>query len=78
MAYDLDLPMVPARVCGSEESLPKGAFFLKPKKLSVAFGKPLKVTDFLTPEGPTDRKAIFKAYREATAEIERRVRALNV
>ena len=78
LAHDLDIPMVPALVSGSIESLPKGSFFLKPKKLVVSFGKPIKVVDYLTPDEHKDRKAIFKAYREATVELERRVRALDV
>lgn len=78
LAHDLDLPMVPAFVLGSSDSLPKGAFFLKPKKLLVSFGKPLKVADYLAPDEQNNRKAIFIAYREATAELERRVRALDV
>jgi len=78
LAYDLNLPMVPALVSGSNESLPKGSFFLKPKKLLVSFAKALKVADYLGPDEHTDRKAIFRAYREATAEVERRIRALDV
>jgi 1-acyl-sn-glycerol-3-phosphate acyltransferase len=78
LAHDLNLPMVPALVVGSGDSLPKGSFFLKPRKLTVSFGQPLKVTDFLAPHELEDRKAVFRAYRDATAEIERRVRDLNV
>lgn len=76
LAHDLDLPMVPASVVGTRESLPKGAYFLRPGRVVVNFGVPLKVSDFIKKEEIHDRKSIFNAYREATAELERRVREL--
>jgi 1-acyl-sn-glycerol-3-phosphate acyltransferase len=75
IAYDLDLPIVPACVIGSNITLPKGKYFIRPHKISVRFGKPFKVSDWLTGE-KNDRKMVFSAYREATAELERSVRAL--
>lgn len=76
LAHDLELPMVPTYVSGSNQSLPKGSYFLRPKKISVTFGKPIKVADWLAFDEKDDRRAIFHAYREATAELERQVRAL--
>jgi 1-acyl-sn-glycerol-3-phosphate acyltransferase/long-chain acyl-CoA synthetase len=76
LAHDLNLPMVPALVKGSHQALPKGSVIIKPRKLYVRFGKALKVSDFLDTNNP-DRKAIFAAYRSATAELERRVRNLE-
>lgn len=77
MAHDLDIPIVPACVIGSNDVLPKGSYFLRPKKLTVCFGRPFKVADWLSFEEINDRKAVFNAYREATMELERRVRALH-
>lgn len=77
LAHDLDLPMVPAHISGTRDSLPKGAYFMRPKKVLVQFGKPLKVRDFVSPLELDNRKAIFQAYREATAELERRSRAFE-
>lgn len=77
LAHDLDLPMVPAYVKGSRDSLKKGSYFLQPKKLAAIFGQSLKVSDYLAYDEKDDRKAIFIAYREATLELERRVRALS-
>lgn len=77
LAHDLDLPMVPAHVSGTRDSLPKGTYFMKPKKVLVHFGKPLKVNDFISPLETDNRKAVFQAYRDATVELERRTRALE-
>lgn len=76
LAYELALPLVPAYVKGSRDSLKKGSYFLQAKKLAVSFGQPLKVADYLAYDEKEDRKALFIAYREATLELERRVRAL--
>lgn len=76
LAHELDLPMVPACVVGSSGVLPKGSYFIKPKKLSVYIGKPLLVKDWISFEDELDRKAIFIAYRETIREVENRVRAL--
>lgn len=77
LAHDLDLPLVPAHISGSRDSLPKGAYILRPKKITVRFGLPIKVKDYLADEDSLERKTIFVAYKEATQELERRVRALE-
>ena len=77
LAHDLDLPMVPAYVSGSFLSLPKGSYFLRPKRVTVRFGKPLKVSEFINDSELENRKVTFQAYRDATAELERRVHALE-
>lgn len=76
LAHDLDLPIVPACVIGSAISLRKGSYFLRPSKLAVSFGRSFKVSDWLAFNEKDDRRAAFHAYREATAEIERQVRAM--
>lgn len=76
LSHDLDIPLVPACVIGSNLTLPKGAYMIRPQKIGVRFGKPFKVTDWLSFDEKGDRKAVFNAYREATMELERRVRAL--
>lgn len=77
LAHELDLPLVPAYVGGSYEALKKGSYFIKPQALTVRFGEPVMVKDWLSYEDKDDRKATFIAYREATAELERRVRLLS-
>jgi 1-acyl-sn-glycerol-3-phosphate acyltransferase len=76
LAEELDLPVVPAYVKGSDVSLPKGSYFLRPAKLSVSFGRPFKISDWLAYDEKDDVKATFHAYRAATAEIERQVRSM--
>ncbi|MCA9507260.1 MAG: 1-acyl-sn-glycerol-3-phosphate acyltransferase [Myxococcales bacterium] len=77
LAHELDLPMVPAYVGGSFNALPKGSYFIKPHRLWVAFGEPVMVSDWLSYDEKNDRRATFIAYREATAEIQKRVRDLE-
>lgn len=78
LAHELDLPMVPACVKGSFRVLPKGAYFIRPGKISVHFGAPLKVSDMIVtePGQPIDRKVVFHAFRDATVLLEKRVRAM--
>jgi 1-acyl-sn-glycerol-3-phosphate acyltransferase len=75
ISHELNLPLVPACVLGSHKSLPKGSYFLRPKKVSVIFGRPIKVSNWLNNE--KDRKEIFHAYREATLEAERQIRSMQ-
>jgi 1-acyl-sn-glycerol-3-phosphate acyltransferase len=77
LAYELNLPIVPAFISGSRNVLPKGSYMLRPKPLSVSFGSALKVCDFIEADASEERRAIFHAYREATAELERRVQELQ-
>ncbi len=76
LAHDLNIPVVPACVIGSDHCLGKGSYVLRPGKLTVAFGRSFKVSDWLAYDEKDDRRAAFIAYREATAEIERQVRQM--
>lgn len=77
LAHALDLPIVPACVLGGHKTLPKGAYFLRPGKVFVRFGRSFKVSDWLPLyDESNERRRAFVAYREATAEIERQVRAM--
>jgi 1-acyl-sn-glycerol-3-phosphate acyltransferase len=76
LAYELKIPMIPAFVGGSANRLPKGSYFIKPGGLTVRFGEPLNIADWLSHDEKNDRRAQFLAYRECTAELEKRVRAL--
>jgi 1-acyl-sn-glycerol-3-phosphate acyltransferase len=76
LSHDLDIPIVPACTIGSDAALPKGAYMIRRQKIGVRFGKPFKVADWLSFDEKHDRKAVFNAYREATAEVEKRVRAM--
>jgi 1-acyl-sn-glycerol-3-phosphate acyltransferase len=76
LSHELGLPMVPACVYHSRECLPKGSYMLRPTKLKVRFGNPVRVSDFLNVDEADDRKAKFHAYREATLKVEAEVRRM--
>ncbi len=76
LAQELDIPIVPAYVGGSFDALPKGSYVIRPRPLTVRFGESLKVSDWIHAGEEDQRKALFNGYREATLELERRVRAL--
>lgn len=76
MAYELDIPMVPAYIDKAYLALPKGSYFIRPTKISVSFAKPIFVKDFLVNSDLEDRKSIFNAYKEATLELQQRVEFL--
>jgi 1-acyl-sn-glycerol-3-phosphate acyltransferase len=48
-------PVVPALVSGTDASLPVGAKFLRPAKITVTFGKPLEVGSGETDKAYQDR-----------------------
>lgn len=74
LAHELDIPMVPAYVKGSFQCLPKGSFLIKPTPLKVSFAKAFKVSDWLSYDELSDRKATFNAYREATNKLETQIK----
>lgn len=43
LSTKLDVPIIPAFVKGTQEALPKGAKFITPKRISVAFGKKINI-----------------------------------
>jgi len=77
LAHQLDLPIVPAFILGAREVLPKGNYMLRPKPVEVHFGPLIKVSDYIKEDVSSDRRAIFMAYRDATAELEKRVQELQ-
>lgn len=43
LAAKLDVPIIPAFVKGTYDALPKGAKFIRPKKISIYFGRQISV-----------------------------------
>jgi 1-acyl-sn-glycerol-3-phosphate acyltransferase len=77
LAHDLDIPMVPAYIRGTSASLPKGSYFIRPQHLSVSFGPAVKVNFCGEVADEDGRKMRLEAIRQATLEVQERVRALQ-
>jgi long-chain acyl-CoA synthetase len=70
LAVNLGVSVVPTRIQGSFESLPKGSRWPRRSTIRVSFGRPLAVTDHGAAPG-------FEVYREFADEVRRRVEALE-
>ncbi|MEJ2325063.1 MAG: lysophospholipid acyltransferase family protein, partial [Nitrospirota bacterium] len=62
LALRLDVPVVPARISGAFEALPRGRFLPRPVKITVTFGEALRPSSLTYPpgaggEGPEQRFA---------------------
>lgn len=54
-----EVTIVPVRVEGSYDAFPPGVWFPRPRKISIAYGKPFKVRDL--PGLPEEKKALYRA-----------------
>jgi 1-acyl-sn-glycerol-3-phosphate acyltransferase len=58
------VPIVPVGIGGSERAMPKGAKFIRPRKVHVVIGKPIEAsTDATSPKDQRD------AARQLTVEL---------
>ena len=62
-------PILPAFIKGSYEAMPTGATFVKPKKIKLIFGKPLRFSEevYTSKEG---RNIIMKELEKSMKELE--------
>lgn len=67
LALTLDVPVVPARIEGTFEAFPRGAFLPRPGRIRLKIGKPLFPSDVEPPPGGAD------AHRAFAGEARRRV-----
>ncbi|MGD2080739.1 MAG: AMP-binding protein, partial [Nitrospirota bacterium] len=72
LALRLDVPVVPAKIKGAFEALPRGRLLPRPGKITVAFGEALKPSSLEYPpeaggEGPEERFA--EAVREKVRDL---------
>ncbi len=67
LALTLNVPVVPARLVGTFEALPRGAFWPRPGKIRLVIGKPLSPADAEPPPGGVD------AHRSFAGEVRQRV-----
>ena len=63
-------PILPAFIKGSFKAMPPGAALIKPSKISVTFGKPLRFSDEVY-KSKDGRKTIMNALTDAFKELEK-------
>ena len=70
IAFELGVPIVPVRIQGAYDSLPKGRAIPRRERITVTFGKPIEMEEFSAPEpGP----ARFHLYKEIVDTSRERV-----
>jgi long-chain acyl-CoA synthetase len=73
LALELGTPVVPARIRGSYEALPKGRSWPRLSRIEVAFGEPVPMTPYLERR---DRTNTYEIYREVVNEVRQRIEQL--
>ncbi len=74
LAVELDVPIVPVFLRGTFESLPKGKFLPRPKRIDVAVGKPV---DFSALKQLRGTASAAELYKRAANELRARVEMLS-
>lgn len=67
LAIELDVPIVPAAVVGSDAVLPKGSLFMKPKQVITRLGEPVWYSDYHGTDVP------YGTIKRLTAELRDKV-----
>jgi len=64
IAVKAGVPIIPVGIGGSERAMPKGAKFIRPRKLHVVVGKPIQAASIAA--SPKDQR---DAARQLTADL---------
>ena len=67
--------VVPARVRGTFEAMPKGSTFPRPRRIDVAFGEPIAIEPYRERRGTVNT---YDLYREIVNEVRQRIERLMV
>jgi len=73
LALELNAAVVPARLRGTFEAMPKGASFPRPHQIEIAFGEPVSMDTFTDRRGGENTYAL---YRDVVNEVRQRVEQL--
>lgn len=74
LAFELNVPILPAYITGAFKALPKGARFPRPRKITVTFGDPIDPKDYAEFKG---KKSNYDIYQMITTEVRNRVLLLK-
>ncbi|MCZ6691963.1 MAG: AMP-binding protein, partial [Planctomycetota bacterium] len=69
LAAHLQVPIIPTRIRGTFDAMPKGSYWPRPGQVHVTFGKPVSVSE---PAGDSP----YEVYRKVADEVRRRVEEL--
>jgi len=75
LAVETGVPVVPVYIEGTFRSMPPGKYFPKPVKITVSFGKPIYMDDYI--RGKRSENAYY-IYKEVTDELFKRIGSLKV
>jgi long-chain acyl-CoA synthetase len=73
IAWELDVPIVPAFISGTHESLPAGKFVPRRSKVSVRFGHPISMNKYRSNGIDSNRDEL---YRRIAADVQKAVEQL--
>lgn len=73
LAYELNLPIVPAYIKGAYDCLPKGVFWPKNGQIAVRFGQPLLMEHY----AQTTSKLKSQIYKKITHDLEQQIKYLR-
>ncbi|MBI2195313.1 MAG: AMP-binding protein [Planctomycetes bacterium] len=70
IAYELDVPVVPVRIRGTYQALPKGRALPRRRPISVTFGAPILMSEF---QPATDQPPRFPVYKRVVDAVRERI-----
>ena len=68
-----DAPVYPVAIVGADKAMPKGAWFVRPAKVTVVYGKPLNATEMDEIKNGDNDKAIAESMKQKVLELYRSV-----
>ncbi len=63
-----DVPIYPVAIVGADKAMPKGAWFVRPAKVTVVYGEPLSPEDRSLLQSSNDDKAMAELMRQRVQE----------
>lgn len=75
LAVETGAPIVPVHIDGTFRSMPPGTFFPKPAKVTVTFGKPIYMDEYIKRKRT---ELAYDVYKAVTDELFKRVSSLKV
>jgi len=75
LAAETGVPIVPVFIGGTYDSMPPGKYFPKPRKVTVTFGKPICMDEYMDKK---QNEMAYDVYKAITDELFKRVSSLKI